>query len=145
MVVGVTDESNHISYPGLMANVFSDDLVQRVWVCIGVTNKAPVVVVMVPSEPHFRIQSELVTVFLQRLQVVAECVVRTTSLRQDFGEQNVAHANTEKPFDICLGRGRSILPETLKSRQEKYAASGFQHIATFHNNTAISLLLAGGP
>ena len=37
MLVGVTDESNHISYPGLMANVFSDDLVE-VWVCIGVAN-----------------------------------------------------------------------------------------------------------
>ena len=125
MVVGVTDESNHISYPGLVTNVFSDDLVQRVWVCIGVTDKAPVVVVMVPSEPHFRIQSELVTVFLQRLHVVAECVVRTSLLRKNIREKAVTHTDAEQPFDVGLARIGMILPKALQSRQEQCAAGGF--------------------
>ena len=128
-----------------MSNVVRYKLVQRVRVRRGVSDKALVVIFMVPSKLHFRIEREMVSVFFKRLHVVAECVVRTISLRQNVGEQAVAHANTEKPFDISVGRGRSILPETLKRRQEKYAASGFQHIATFHNTTARNLLLEGGP
>ena len=77
--------------------------------------------------------------------MVAECVVRTIGLRQGVGEQAVTHANTEKPFDISLDMSRSILTETLKRRQEKYAASCFQHIATFHNTIDRNLLLVGGP
>ena len=128
-----------------MSNVIRYKLVQRVRIRRGVSDKALVVIFMVPSKLHFRIEREMVSVFFKRLHVVAECVVRTISLRQDVGEQAVAHANTEKPFDISVGRGRSILPETLKRWQEKYAASGFQHIATFHNTNARNLLLAGGP
>ena len=128
-----------------MSNLVRYKLIQRVWIRRGVSDKALMVIFMVTSKLHFRIEREMVSVFFKRLHVVAECVVHTISLRQDVGEQTVAHANTEKPFDICLGRRRSILPETLKSRKEKYAASGFQHIATFHNTTARNLLLAGGP
>ena len=80
--------------------------------------------------------------FFKRLHVVAECVVRTIGLRQGVGEQAVTHANTEKPFDISFGRRRPILPEALKRRQEKYAAGGFQHIASFHNSIARNLLFA---
>ena len=128
-----------------MSNVVGYKLVQRIWVRCGVSDKALVVIFMVPSKLHFRIEREMVSVFFKRLHVVAECVVRTISLRQDVGEQAVAHANTEKPFDISFGRGRSILPETLQRRQEKHAASGFQNIATFHNTIARNLLLVGGP
>ena len=80
---------------------------------------------MVPSKLHFRIERELVSVFFKRVHVVAEYVVRTISLRQDVGEQTVAHAHTEKPFDISFGRGGPIHPKTLKRRQEKGAAGGF--------------------
>ena len=124
-MVGVADESNHISYPGLMANVFSDDLVQRVWVCIGVANKAPVVVVMVPSKPHFRIQGELVTVFFQRLHMVAECVVRASLLRQGIREKAVTHTDAEQPLYGGLARIGMVLPKALQSRQEQCAAGGF--------------------
>ena len=108
-----------------MANVFSDDLVQRVWVCIGVANKAPVVAVMVPSEPQFRIQSELGTVFLQRRHVVAECLVRASLLRKGVREKTVTHTDAEQPFDFGLGRIGMILPKALQSRQEQCAAGGF--------------------
>ena len=108
-----------------MTNMFSNYLVQRVWVCIGVANKAPVVVVMVPSEPHLRIQGELVTVFLQRLHVVAECVIRASLLRKDIREKAVTHTNAEQPFDVGLARRGKILPKALQSRQEQCAAGGF--------------------
>ena len=74
--------------------------------------------------------SELVLIL--RLHVVTEGVVRTISLRQDVGEKTVAHADTEKPFDIGFGRSGLFLSETLQCRQEKHAASGFQKIATSH-------------
>ena len=128
-----------------MSNVVRYKLVQRIWVRCGVSDKALVVIFMVPSKLHFRIEREMVSVFFKRLHVVAECVVRTISLRQDVGEQAVAHANTEKPFYISFSRGRSILPETLQRRQEKHAASGFQNIATFHNTTDWNLLFEGEP
>ena len=112
--MSVADESDHISHTGLMAHMFRDDLVKRVRVRIGVSNKAPVVVVMVPAEPHFRIEREMVSVLFQRLHVIAECVVRTIALRKDVREKAVAHADTEKPFDISLCSGGSILPETLQ-------------------------------
>ena len=128
-----------------MSNFVRYKLVERVRIRRGVSDKALVVIFMVPSKLHFRIEREVVSMFFKRLHVVAEYVVHTIGLRQGVGEQAVTHANTEKPFDICLGRRRSILPETLKSRKEKYAASGFQHIATFHNTTARNLLLAGRP
>ena len=124
-----------------MSNVVRDKLIQRVRVRRGISDEALVVIFMVPTELHFRIEREIVSVFFKRLHVVAECVVRTTRLRQSIGKQAVAHANTEKPFDISIGRGRSIIPETLKRRQEKYTASRFQHIATFHNTIARNLLL----
>ncbi len=77
--------------------------------------------------------------------MVAEYVVCTISLWQGIGEQAVAHADTEKPFDISFGRGRSILPEALKRRQKKNAAGGFQHIASFHNSIARNLRFAEKP
>ena len=120
-------------------------LVQRVRVGRGVSDKALVVIFMVPSKLHFRIEREVFSMFFKRLHVVAEYVVHTIGLRQGVGEQAVTHANTEKPFDISLDMVRSILTETLKRRQEKYAASCFQHIATFHNTIARNLLLVGGP
>ena len=128
-----------------MSNVIRYKLVQRVRIRRGVSDKALVVIFMVPSKLHFRIEREIVSVFFKGLHVVDEYIIRTISLWQDVGEQAVSHANTKKPFDLSFGRGRSILPETLKRRQEKYAASGFQHIATFHNTTAWNLLLEGDP
>jgi len=98
----------------LMAHVFRYDLVKRVWIRIGVSNKASVVVVMVPAEPHFRIECEIVSMFFQRFHVITECVVRTIALRQDVREKAVAHADTEKPFDLSICRGGSILPETFQ-------------------------------
>ena len=128
-----------------MSNFIRYKLVERVRVRRGVSDKALVVIFMVPSELHFRIEREVVSMFFKRLHVVAEYVVRTIGLRQGVGEQAVTHANTEKPFDISLDMGRSILTETLKRRKEKYAASCFQHIATFHNTIARNLLLVRGP
>jgi hypothetical protein len=58
----------------------------------------------------------MVSVFFKRLHVVAEYIVRTISLRQGVSEQAVAHADTEKPFNISFGWGRTILPEALKRR-----------------------------
>ena len=128
-----------------MSNFVRYKLVERVRIRRGVSDKALVVIFMVPSKLHFRIEREVVSMFFKRLHVVAEYVVRTIGLRQGVGEQAVTHANTEKPFDISFDMGRSILTETLKRRQEKYAASCFQHIATFHNTIARNLLLVGGP
>ena len=128
-----------------MSNVIRYKLVQRVRIRRGVSDKALVVIFMVPSKLHFRIEREIVSVFFKGLHVVAEYVVRTISLWQDVGEQAVSHANTKKPFDLSFGRGRSILPETLKRRQEKYAACGFQHITSFHNSIARNFLFAEWP
>ena len=100
-------------------------LVQRIWVRCGVSDKALVVIFMVPSKLHFRIEREMVSVFFKRLHVVAKCVVRTTSRRQGVGKQSVAHANAEKPFNISFVRSGSVLSKTLKRRQKKYATSGF--------------------
>jgi hypothetical protein len=99
-----------------MPNVVRDKLVQRVRVRRGVSDKAHVVICVVPSKPHFRIEREMVSVFFKRLHVVAEYIVRTISLRQGVSEQAVAHADTEKPFNISFGWGRTILPEALKRR-----------------------------
>ena len=124
-----------------MSNVICYKLVQRVRVGRGVSDKALVVIFMVPSKLHFRIERKIVSVLFKRLHVVAKFIVHTISLRQDVGEQAVAHANTEKPFDISFGRRRSIISKTLKRRQEKHASSGFQHFTTFHNSTPKNLLL----
>ena len=125
-----------------MANVVRYQLVQRVRVRRGVADKALVVIFMVSSKLHFRIEGEMVSVFFERVHVVAECVVRPIRLWQDVGEHAVAHANAEKPFDISVVRGRSMLPETLKRRQKKHAASRFQHIATVDHNTPRNFLYA---
>ena len=118
-------------------------LVQRVRVRRSVPNKALVIILMVPSKLHFRIEREMISMLFKRLHVVAECIVHSTSLRQYVCEQTIAHANTEESFDLSFGRYRTIITETLKRRQKKYAASGFQHFATFHDNTR-NLLLVGG-
>lgn len=108
-----------------MSNVVRYELVQRVRVRCGVSDKAPVVTCMVPSKLHFRIERKIVSMFFKRVHVVAECVVSTISLRQNISEYAVAHTDAEKPFDISFGRGGPILPKALKRRQEKGAASGF--------------------
>ena len=108
-----------------MSNVVRYKLVQRVRVRCGVSDKAPVVTCMVPSKLHFRIERKIVPMFFKRVHVVAECVVSTSSLRQDVGEYAVAHTDAEKPFDISFGRSRPIHPKTFKRRQEKGAAGGF--------------------
>ena len=59
---------------------------------------------MVPAELHFRVEREMVSVFLQRLHVVTEHVVRTIDLRQDIREKSVAHTDTEKSFDVSFSR-----------------------------------------
>ena len=53
-----------------MPNVVRYDLVQRVRVRCGVSDKALVVADMVSAKFHFRVEREMVTVFLQRLHVV---------------------------------------------------------------------------
>ena len=98
------------------------------------------VVVMVSAELHFRVEREMVSVLLQRRHMVTERVVRTISLRQDVCEQTVAHADTEEPFDISFGWSGLFSSETLQCRQEKYAASGFQNIATLHNVRPLHVL-----
>ena len=125
-----------------MSNFVRYKLVERVRIRRGVSDKALVVIFMVPSKLHFRIERKIVSVLFKRLHVVAKFIVHTTSLRQHVGEQAVAHANAEKPFDISVVRGRSMLPETLKRRQEKHAASRFQHIATVDHNTPRNFLYA---
>ena len=97
-----------------MPNVVRYDLIQGVRVRCGVSDKALVVVDMVSAELHFRVEREMVSVFLQRLHVVTECVVRTIGLRQDVREKTVAHADTEKPLDISFGRSELFLSETLQ-------------------------------
>ena len=64
-----------------MSNVVRYKLVQRVRVRCGVSDKAPVVICMVPSKLHFRIEREMVSVFFKRVHVVAECVVRRKSVQ----------------------------------------------------------------
>ena len=127
-----------------MPNMVRYKLVQRVRVRRSVSNKALVIIFMVPSKLHFRIESEMVSMLFKRLHVVAECIVHSTSLRQGVGEQTIAHANTEESFDLSFGRCRTIITETLKRRQKKYAASGFQHFSTLHDSIAKNLLLVRG-
>ena len=99
-----------------MSNVVRDKLIQRVRVRRGISDEALVVIFMVPTELHFRIEREIVSVFFKRLHVVAEYVVSAIGLWQGVGEQAVSHANTEKPLYISFGRGRPIFPEALKRR-----------------------------
>mgnify|MGYP001230663232 FL=1 len=99
-----------------MPNVVRYKLVERVRVGRRVSYKAPVIIVMVPSKSHFRIEREMVSVFFKRFHVVAEYVVSAIGLWQGVGEQAVSHANTEKPLYISFGRGRPIFPEALKRR-----------------------------
>ena len=99
-----------------MSNVAGYKLVQRIWVRCGVSDKALVVIFMVPSKLHFRIEREMVSVFFKRFHVVAEYVVSAIGLWQGVGKQAVSHANTEKPLYISFGRGRPIFPEAFKRR-----------------------------
>ena len=78
-----------------MSNAIRYKLVQRVRVRRGVSDKALVVIFMIPPKLHFRIEREVVSMIFKRPHVVAECVVRTIRLRQGVGEQTVTHANTE--------------------------------------------------
>ena len=74
----------------------------------------------------------MITVLLQRFHVVAECVVSTIRLWQDIREETVAHADTEKSFDIGLVRNNAILTKTLQCWQEKHATSRLKNLTTFH-------------
>ena len=115
-----------------MPNVVRNDLVQRVRVRRGVPDKAFVVVDMIPAELHFRVEREMVSVFLQRLHVVTECVVRTIGLRQDVRKKAVAHADTEKPFHFGIGCIGLRLSEALQCRQKQRATCGSKYLATIH-------------
>ena len=53
MVMGMADESDDISNAGQVANVVRNNLVKRIRVCRGVTDKALVVVDMTSAELHF--------------------------------------------------------------------------------------------
>ena len=112
--MGVADERDHISNASQMPNVVRNDLVQRVRVGRGVSDKALVIADMISAELHFRVERKMITVFLQRLHVVTEHVVRTIGLRQNVREKSVAHAYTEKSFDISFGGGGLVPSETFQ-------------------------------
>ena len=131
--MGVADERHHVPDPSQMSNVFRNDLIERVWIGRGVSDKALVVVDMVSAELHLRVEREVVSVFLQRLHVIAEDVVRAIGLRQNIREETVAHTDAEQPLDLSFIRNRSLLAEALKCGQEEHAASRLQHLTTFHN------------
>jgi hypothetical protein len=131
--MGVSHEGHDVSDAGLMAHVFRHDLVQRVRICVRVSDEASVIIMMVPSELHFRVEGEMVTVFFQRCHMVTEDVFSAAGLRQDIGEQAVSHTDTEKTFHLGFGFGRATLPEALQGRQEKGAAGSSQNIATSHH------------
>ena len=103
VMMGVADESDHISNASQVPNVVRNDLVQRIGIGCGVADKALVVVDMVSAKSHFRVEREMVSVLLQRLHMVTEHVVGAIRLRQDVREETVAHADAEKPFDIRFG------------------------------------------
>ena len=113
MVMGMADEGDDISDAGQMSNVVRNNLVQGVRVCCGVADETLVVADMVSSKLHFGVEREVVSVLLQRFHVVTECVVCTIGLRQHICEEPVAHADTEKPFDLSLFRDGAILTKTL--------------------------------
>ena len=94
-MMGVTDEGDDISYARQMSNVFCYDLVQRVRIGRGVSDKALVVVGMVSAKLHFRVEREVISVLFQWLHVVTECVVGTIRLRQDIGEKTITHADAK--------------------------------------------------
>lgn len=74
-MMGVTDESNDVANSGQMPDMISDDLIERVGVGGGVADKTFVVMHMVATELHFRIEREVFAVLLQWLHVVTEGVV----------------------------------------------------------------------
>ena len=75
----------------------------------------------------------MITVLLQRLHVVTECVVSTIRIWQYVREETVAHTDTEKSLDISLFRNNPILAKTLQCWQEKHAASRLKNLTTFHH------------
>ena len=85
-----------------MTNVIRHNLIERVWVRGGISNKTPVIIVMIPTKLHLGIEREMLSVFSQRLHVVAECIVSTTGLRQNVRKKTVAHADAKKPFYFSL-------------------------------------------